>query len=551
MYIEKVMIKNYRCLRSVSVPLNKGLNIIVGNNECGKSTLLEAINLALTGQLNGRYIQAELHPFLFNIEVAAQYLVELTVGRRSPPPSILIELYFANDTALAKLKGRNNSCREDVPGVKIEIAFDEGFAAEYDAYMAKPADVRSLPIEYYTVRWRNFADNDITIRSLPIHSSLIDPTTIRNNATASRYVVDIIRETLDAKQRADLALSYRLMKDNFLEAERVREVNEALKAKGKAISDKTLKVSLDTSSRSSWETGVMPHLDEVPMTMVGKGEQNMIKIKLALEGSAESHLILVEEPENHLSFTNLNRLIGHIAQKRGERQIIITTHSSFVMNKLGVEAVTMFARDKQATLKDLPADTTDYFLKLPGHDTLRLILAKSSILVEGPSDELIVQKAYLNKHGKLPIEDGIDVITVNSLAFKRFLDIAKLLKAKVQVITDNDGNVASLKKKYNDYNAIPGIDIQYDDDETYRTLEPQIFKANGLDVINKVLGQKFADEVSALNYMSQHKTDVALKFFETKEPWAPPGYIYRGHQPIRYLSARPVEERPPVLSRKL
>jgi predicted ATP-dependent endonuclease of OLD family len=32
--------------------------------------------------------------------------------------------------------------------------------------------------------------------------------------------------------------------------------------------------------------------------------------------------------------------------------------------------------------------------KLPGYDTLRLILCNKAILVEGPSDELIVQKAY-------------------------------------------------------------------------------------------------------------------------------------------------------------
>ena len=43
---------------------NPDLNIIVGNNECGKSTLLEAIHLALSGQLNGRPIQTELHPHL-------------------------------------------------------------------------------------------------------------------------------------------------------------------------------------------------------------------------------------------------------------------------------------------------------------------------------------------------------------------------------------------------------------------------------------------------------------------------------------------------------
>lgn len=52
MFISKVVIENYRCLRRCTTVLNKMLNIIVGNNECGKSTLLEAVYLALSGYLN-------------------------------------------------------------------------------------------------------------------------------------------------------------------------------------------------------------------------------------------------------------------------------------------------------------------------------------------------------------------------------------------------------------------------------------------------------------------------------------------------------------------
>jgi putative ATP-dependent endonuclease of OLD family len=66
LYISRVIICNYRCLKTADVTLNPDLNTIVGDNESGKSTLLEAIHLALTGQLNGRPIQTELHPHLFN-----------------------------------------------------------------------------------------------------------------------------------------------------------------------------------------------------------------------------------------------------------------------------------------------------------------------------------------------------------------------------------------------------------------------------------------------------------------------------------------------------
>ena len=42
---------------------------ILGNNEQGKSTILEAINLALTSTLNKRNIHNELNPFLLGVSI--------------------------------------------------------------------------------------------------------------------------------------------------------------------------------------------------------------------------------------------------------------------------------------------------------------------------------------------------------------------------------------------------------------------------------------------------------------------------------------------------
>ena len=45
MAIHKVKISNFKCFKGLfELELNKGLNILVGNNETGKSTILEAIS---------------------------------------------------------------------------------------------------------------------------------------------------------------------------------------------------------------------------------------------------------------------------------------------------------------------------------------------------------------------------------------------------------------------------------------------------------------------------------------------------------------------------
>lgn len=528
MPISKVIIKNYRCLVDSSIEVNPSLNIIVGANECGKSTFLEAIYLALSGQLNGRAISSELHPHLFSRSAVADYIKSLINNTPTRPPSILIEVYFADDPVFAKLKGKNNSKREDAPGVKMLIELNDEYKAEYASYIADPALIKTVPVEYYTVRWRDFADNSIaTSRAIPIKPCFIDASTIRNNIAANRYLLDIVKDSLDKKQQVDLALSYRMMKDKFLGDPKVKAINQSLTSKRGSISDKSMSLSLDTSTRANWESGIMPHLDDIPMPLIGKGEQNSIKIKLAMDSSAGSDLFLIEETENHLSYSNLNVLIKHISDRRGDRQLFLTTHSSFVLNKLGLEFVLLFSNGKTATLKELEPTTQDYFLRLPGYDTLRLILSRRAILVEGPSDELIVQRAFQMRRGKMPLEMGVDVITVSSLAFKRFLDIAKLLGTTVDVVTDNDGSVAKLRKKYEGYLSLRGVRILYDEDEGAKTLEPQLLRENGRQRVNSILGKSYDSDNDLLKHMEENKTECALKFFETPIEWNIPEYIAR------------------------
>lgn len=525
MHIKSLVVKNYRTLKDVYIVFNEHLNIVVGDNETGKSTVLEAINLALNCRLNGRGVQNELHPFLFNAESVGEYIEKLKNKTPCTPPVILVELYLNDDVALARMKGTNNSRSESCPGISFSLEFDEAYKSEYADYIKNPETMGTLPIEYYAVNWRTFAGNDIPSRGVPVKSTLIDASTIRNYSAANRYVLDIVNDYLTPNQRVGLSLSYRKMKDRFLEDDSVKKINEELLTKKGKVSERVLSVSLDTTSRAGWQSGVMPHLDDIPLPLVGKGEQNNIKIKLAMDASAKSNIFLIEEPENHLSYPNLNKLIGHIASQSTGKQLILTTHSSFVLNKLGVESVLFFTGQQAITLKDIDAATHDYFLKLPGHDTLRLILAREAILVEGPSDELIVQKAFVMKHGCMPLEKGIDVIAVKSLAFKRFLEIAKLLKRKVSVVTDNDGDLAALKTKYVEFDGCDTISIFYDTDITCKTLEPQMLKANSLKTINEVLGKAFTTNDEVLKYMENNKTDVALKIFNTTKDVKFPEYI--------------------------
>jgi putative ATP-dependent endonuclease of OLD family len=277
----------------------------------------------------------------------------------------------------------------------------------------------------------------------------------------------------------------------------------------------------------------MTYLDETPFHQIGKGEQCVIKTNLALshQKSQEANLILLEEPENHLSHTKLNELMKSVTERCGDKQVIISTHSSFVANKLGLENLILLNEQQTTRLSDLSIDTYDFFKKLPGYQTLRLLLCRKAVLVEGDSDELIFQRAYMDKNdGKLPIEDGIDVISVK-LTFKRFLEIAVKINKKVAVITDNDSNYeVNITKKYKDYHDIDCIKIFADKRNEFNTLEPQFVDANSSNFENicKAIEIDYSnhnDFDKIRDYMIGNKTKWALNIFESETTFEYPQYI--------------------------
>jgi predicted ATPase len=529
MNIKRINIEGFKTFRKLSLNLNKCLNIIVGDNETGKTTLLEAINLVFSCQLDGRNIQYEPNPYIFNTEMVEDYFNALKKGGHPSPPQILIEAYLEDSKSneLAKLKGTNNSEREDCPGLKLSVELDEGYADDFRNYSSTPGNPNIMPIEYYTVAWRDFADNSVATRNLPFRAKIIDTSLVRGYLGPNKYLSRIISDVLDPEERILLAMTYRKLKHSFMKEDAITKINEHLAVKKGDVTAKTLTVSMDMSARSTWDSSITAHLDNIPFDSVGKGEQCRVQMKLAIEAAGDSNILLIEEPENHLSHGNMNQLLEEITQRGADRQIVLTTHSNFVLNKLGIDNLKLLSPNcRTMNLADLSPETKDYFMKLPGYDTLRLILSAKTILVEGPSDELIVQKAYKKKYGKLPLEDGVDVISVG-LSFKRFLEIGKLLNLDIRVVTDNDGNVRAVKDKYKDYldGNVNNIKICYDEDKTYPTLEPQLLKTNSLKVLNEVLGTTFESDAELLDYMRKNKTDSALKVFNFKGDLTFPEYI--------------------------
>lgn len=312
--IRSVKIENFKCIKgSFTLDFKKGINILVGNNEAGKSTILEAIHLALSGIFRGKLVKGNLTQYLFNYDVVKEYIENVNNEEASEPPYILIELYL--DEVLPILEGDKFSEKKTLgktSGIALKIALDEKYNEEYES-LIKSGNIESLPIEYYDVEWYSFARKALTSRSIPIKSSFIDVGFSKFRNGSDIYISRIVQNILDTEEKTKVAQAYRKVKETFSKDQSIADINSKITNISK-LSNKEIELTVDLGSSSTWDGSLITQLDKIPFDFIGKGEQSIIKTDLALSNkrAEASSIILIEEPECHISHTRLNQLLNNI-----------------------------------------------------------------------------------------------------------------------------------------------------------------------------------------------------------------------------------------------
>lgn len=543
MHIKELRVFGFKRFREASISFSEGINIVVGDNDSGKSTLLEAVTAVIDGQYRGAPLMRSISEDLFNKDIVDEYLCLLKNGKPCNPPSIVIEVVFSGEEdTVALYKGDFNSRGVAESGIKLDIAIDaESFSDEYQDFVAAKSH-HGLPIEYYACSWTTFARKSIRPAGIKFKSALVGAGNSLAWPGSKAMVTRIARDVLERSDQIAISQVHRRMRTGFSADQTVKSINEKISERAKSLTNKAVTFGFEAGTVNSWENGVITKLEDIPFSNVGDGTKSIVSTELALAKSEKrgGNVVLLEEAENHLSHTRLNMFLEGVKSRCEGVQLIITTHSSFVANKLELRNLILLNGGNSASMRDLSEDTSRFFMKAPGYKTLRVLLCDTAILVEGDADELVVQRAYMDaSDGKLPIQDGVDVISVGT-SFLRFLEVAEVINKRVIAMTDNDGNIGALEKKYQGYKYVT---LAQEDELqvvsyanrllekgsmegiNYNTLEAEMYESIGAEMLSKILGKEFKDRDSALKYMEENKTEVALKIFDSVETLSYPEYI--------------------------
>lgn len=515
--IRELRVSGFRILKGFVWEPKEGLNILVGANSVGKSTVLDAIELVTRGSIRGQGARRSLSPDWFNKDIVDAFFQELGGPLEGANvPDIKIVAVFSEDRHLARITGANDPDKkfEDAPGIFITYAVPPSLLPRFleECRGIKEAGGPFvLPTDYYDCSWRIFQGDQIVRRPEGVSCTRIDIAPEPRSRAVDAYAKSYVGEELDDDKMREVSSQFRRVS-----AQVDREILSGITVN--CLGRGNLGLQMDRSPRTNWTNSIVLHRDGLPLYALGSAEQTLTKCAVSLENAASESILLLEEPECHLSYSWLNDLVGVIADAAGkDRQIFVTTHSPFVLNRLGLDSLSVMAKgNSPSRITSLSEDTVSYFKRLSGYDTLRIVLADRAVLVEGPTDELVFDWAFRKVRGKLPHEAGVDVIECGT-SHKRFLELAAALeKGGIAALRDNDGDDP-------DYWA--GLaEPHLSNVRAFfcgalgegKTIEPQMIEANKdkLQTLASIV-RKRGNSIDKLEeFMTSNKTEWALRLLE-------------------------------------
>lgn len=435
MYLSKVILKNFRKFKYLEVPFKDGLNVLIGENDSGKTTIIDAIRIALGTQSN-EYYKLEERDFNDKNE---ELIIECDFKfreREENKASHFVEwiTFDENQNKNPVLKIKIKAVIEKNRIKRKILAGEEGVESNFDL-------LDDLRVTY--LKPLRDADNELIAKRnsrlsqiLRNHSLFLDKEKNHPFIEKVKKFNDSVNEYFEKEGKNIIEIINRHL-DDFLGKERKGDYNTSIN-----ITENDLISILNSLNL------------KVSENKVGLGTLNQLYMALELllfSSEIENNILnlcLIEEIEAHLHPQAQLRTIKHLQDEINEdKQLILTTHSVTLASSIKLENLVLCKNDKVYPLGSeyTKLSKEDYkfleiFLDLTKSN---LFFAKGVIFVEGDAENILVP-TIAEIIGKPLYKYGVSVVNLGSLAFPRYSKIflrkdeSETLDIPVAIITDLD-----------------------------------------------------------------------------------------------------------------
>lgn len=514
--IESIHIEGFKKFSFFDVSFNPHMNILVGENEAGKSTILEAIRVVLNQQY--RNADKSVLSDLFNAENVAAFKAKPSVQTL---PKIVIELFFdldahkKNDSYFYGEVYGGRGQKDEKYGIRFECKFDTELGSGLEGFIGEG----NLPLEYYSLTWTTFANSPYRMVRRPLNFLFIDTAASATGPSFNYYNKSLFNSKYDSETQARAKNEFRAKLDDAFDSVALGPIDEK-----RTFGIDGKKVQL--------ENVISVFEDSIPLENRGSGMGSLIKTQIAFDKASALDVVIMEEPENHLCFTTMRKMLHEISDNEKDTQVIITTHSSMIASTLGLSNVLWVTESCAQSLRDVPDDVSEFFTKADDNAFLQLLLSKKAILVEGATEFIMLPKVYEQLTQRTIEQDEVAIIPCGGVSYKKYLAIAESANKKVSVITDNDKDSDKISRAA-DYNSLHEDQHVFMDQATEGwTWEVCFYRENEkalTDLIKVRPNAKYLfrgeDYGPVLGRMLNNKADVAYQMLMAETEFTVPRYV--------------------------
>jgi len=486
MYLQELHIKNFRAIKDTKIHFNKGLNILIGPNNTGKTTIIDALRICLSkGEYNSKSVKLE-------------DFYKVTKKSKENYPTVEFDLTFRIEEEFEKAlfielyNPINNT-------LDINFTFNYNLKQKRINYEIKGGEKKDNPISNESLGFiRNIylsalrdANRHLTPGRYNILSSFFSELISDED---KEELMDEINNDINESQISEFITksNQKYIQNHF--DEMIFE-NEEMK-----LSMSPLDYDFDNFTKN-WKIQLpFGNSDYLELYQNGLGYNNLIYISVLLShlnilknGSDENAYIslCIEEPEAHLHPQLQNSFFRYLNKINSltNIQLFITSHSPTLTSKADLESLILIQNTENNVVthnlvNSFPeVDDQNFLKKFLDVTKSQLLFSKKVIFVEGITEAILVPVFAricdfdLDKH-------GVEIVNVQGLSFKRFAPLfndEKGLIIKGAILTDDDRSTICGDES-NSYNEIKTLETdKLKVFSSRKTFEFELIYTNGFD----------------------------------------------------------------------
>jgi putative ATP/GTP-binding protein len=410
--LESLRIKNYKHIGDSYIGFDKleNLNILVGQNNIGKSTLLQSIEMLISEDVTNRELSTDT----------------------------MLEFGFCPTETEIK-----NVFREDTSGGEIGInhfTFGAKYINEYISFEYQPikaigkeqitlSNIPGIPqtqitsykrIDNFNYLANNYLNNNI--RRLKLIKLSADRNLVPEIQNSNRTVSE---DGTGATNLLRQYLNVANLPNEVVENDILNALNQIMKPETHFERIMCQEIETTDGPNSKWEVQLVNENGKIPISNSGSGLKTilLVLIKLFLETRETTNynfeplltntVFIFEELENNLHPAIQRNLFEFLYQwaKENNSQIFLTTHSTVPINMFsGRDNVTLTHIKKEnnqiITNSALSFIENEYILMSLGVRASDILQSNAVIWVEGPSDRIYINK-WIELYSKGTLKENI------------------------------------------------------------------------------------------------------------------------------------------------